>query len=157
MSSNEKQAVGIAYDDAWLVDGCRTGFGAFSGTLADISATDLGIAVTKALFNKGAVSSVDIDNVFTASLAPSDFDAFYLPRHISLYSGVGQHVPVMQLQRLCGSGFELVTQASRLLAVGKSPLRSRRWGRVHVSQPGCQFYQPWRIQTGTGGFPRLPD
>ena len=120
MSSNEKQAVGIAYDDAWLVDGCRTGFGAFSGTLADISATDLGIAVTKALFNKGAVSSVDIDNVFTASLAPSDFDAFYLPRHISLYSGVGQHVPVMQLQRLCGSGFELVTQASDFLQLGKA-------------------------------------
>ena len=145
MSTNRTKAVGTTYDDAWLVDGCRTGFGAFSGTLADISATDLGIAVAKGLFARGAISPEDIDNLFTASLAPSDFDAFYLPRHIGLYAGLAQHVPAMQLQRLCGSGFELVTQAADFLQLGKARCVLAVGTESMSRNPVASF-------TGRGGF-----
>lgn len=120
MTAKQSQGTGITYDDAWLVDGCRTGFGEINGTLSTISATDLGIAVARGLFARGKVAAEDIDTLFTANLSPSDFDAYFLPRHIGLYSGLGRQVPAMQLQRLCGSGFELVAQAADYLQLGKA-------------------------------------
>lgn len=120
MSTMSLPGSGIQYDDAWLIDGCRTGFAQINRTLSAISATDLGIAVTKGLFSRGRVDAADIDTLFTANLSPSDFDAYFLPRHIGLYAGMHQSVPAMQIQRLCGSGFELIAQAADYLQLGKS-------------------------------------
>jgi acetyl-CoA C-acetyltransferase len=120
MTTDPTQGQGMHYGDAWLIDGCRTGFGEINGTLANISATDLGIAVAKGVLGRGKICAGDIDTLFTANLSPSDFDAYFLPRHIGLYAGLDQRVPAMQLQRLCGSGFELVTQAADMLKLGKS-------------------------------------
>ncbi|NIB38724.1 thiolase family protein [Pseudomaricurvus alkylphenolicus] len=120
MTTDPTQGQGMHYGDAWLIDGCRTGFGEINGTLANISATDLGIAVAKGVLERGKICAGDIDTLFTANLSPSDFDAYFLPRHIGLYAGLDQRVPAMQLQRLCGSGFELVTQAADMLKLGKS-------------------------------------
>ncbi len=120
MSKNNLPGNGINYDDAWLVDGCRTGFAEVNSALSNISATDLGIAVAKGLFARNFVNADEIDTLLTANLSPSDFDAYFLPRHIGLYSGMRQSVPAMQLQRLCGSGFELVAQAADYLQLGKA-------------------------------------
>ncbi|OUS28472.1 acetyl-CoA acetyltransferase [Gammaproteobacteria bacterium 45_16_T64] len=120
MNTKPLHGNGICYDDAWLVDGCRTGFAEISGTLSNVSATDLGIAVAKGLFARNHVKADDIDTLLTASLSPSDFDAYFLPRHIGLYAGLNQWVPAMQLQRLCGSGFELIAQAADYLQLGKA-------------------------------------
>ena len=111
---------GIAYKGAWLVDGARTGFGELNGTLSSVSATDLGIAIVKAVCERPKVSADDIDMLLAANLSPSDFDAYFLPRHIGLYSGIDQTVPAMLLQRLCGSGFELIAQAADYLELNKA-------------------------------------
>ena len=108
------------YDDAWLIDGRRSGFGELSGTLASISATDLGIAVVKGLFDEAGINPEDVDCLFAASLAPSDFDAGFLPRHIGLYAGLKQSAPALMLQRLCGSGFELIAAAADYRQLNKA-------------------------------------
>ena len=108
------------YDDAWLIDGRRSGFGAVNGTISNISATDLGIAVVKGLLSEAKINPQDIDCLFAANLAPSDFDAGYLPRHIGLYSGLPQGAPALMLQRLCGSGFELIAAAADYRQLNKA-------------------------------------
>lgn len=108
------------YNDAWLIDGRRTGFGEVNGILSDISATDLGIAVTKGLLAETRTDPNDIDCLFAANLAPSDFDAGYLPRHIGLYSGMKISAPALMLQRLCGSGFELIASAADYRELNKA-------------------------------------
>lgn len=108
------------YDDAWLIDGRRSGFGAVNGTISHISATDLGIAVVKGLLAEAKINPQDIDCLFAANLAPSDFDAGYLPRHIGLYSGLPQSAPALMLQRLCGSGFELIAAAADYRQLNKA-------------------------------------
>ncbi|BFM17568.1 thiolase family protein [Maricurvus nonylphenolicus] len=139
------QSMGITYDDAWLVDGCRTGFGEVNGTLSSISATDLGIAVAKGLFARGHVDAGDIDTLFTANLSPSDFDAYFLPRHIGLYAGMDQKVPAMQIQRLCGTGFELVAQAADYLQLNKASCVMCVGTEVMSRNPVASF-------TGRDGF-----
>ena len=111
---------GRAYEGIHLVDGVRTAFGELNGALSSVSATDLGIAAAKALFARAPVAADDIDSVLASSLAPSDFDAYYLPRHIALYSGVPEPAPATFVHRLCGSGFELLIHAADYITLDKA-------------------------------------
>ncbi|GAB3378052.1 thiolase family protein [Spongiibacter taiwanensis] len=133
------------YDDAWLIDGRRTGFGSLNGTLSQISATDLGIAAVKGLLATGNYDTEDFDCLFAANLAPSDFDAGYLPRHIGLYSGLPQRMPALMLQRLCGSGFELIAHAADYRQLNKADAMVCVGAESMSRMPMCNF-------TARGGF-----
>lgn len=112
--------VGTNYDDIWLVDGMRTGFADYNGTLGKISPTDLGIAVARAALEKSGVAASDVELVIATNLAQASFDAYFLPRHIGLYAGVPEHVPATLVHRLCGSGFETIAHACDAIKLGKA-------------------------------------
>jgi len=59
-----------------------------------------------------------VDTVLAGSMAQASFDAYLLPRHIGLYSGVPQQVPALAVQRICATGFELLRQAGEQLRDG---------------------------------------
>lgn len=107
------------YEDVYLTGGCRTGFADFGGVLADISPTDLGIAVARDSLDRASVAPEEIDLVIASSLAQASFDALYLARHIGLYADIPADVPALFAHRLCGSGFELLTQAADALTLGR--------------------------------------
>jgi acetyl-CoA C-acetyltransferase len=111
---------GTLYQDTWLVDGMRTGFADYNGTLAEVSPTDLGIKAARATLAKAGVEPHEIDAVVAANVAQSSFDAYYLPRHIGLYSGVPLERPSLGVHRLCGSGFEAILQGADAIALGKA-------------------------------------
>ncbi len=46
---DKKKGFGITYDDIYLISGARTPFGKLSGTLSNVSPTDLTISVTNML------------------------------------------------------------------------------------------------------------
>ncbi len=117
---NKLKGIGIVFDDIFLVNGARTPFGKYCGTLARISPTDLGILASRAALVKSAVSANDIDQVIIANIGQSSCDAYFLPRHISLYSGVPLEVPSLMVQRICGSGFETIVTASEQITLGKA-------------------------------------
>ncbi len=50
--------------------------------------------------------------VITGNMAQASFDAFVLPRHVGLYSGVPIEVPAEMVQRVCGTGIEIIMKAS---------------------------------------------
>jgi acetyl-CoA C-acetyltransferase len=50
--------------------------------------------------------------VITGSMAQASFDTYCLPRHIGLYSGVPIEVPAHMVQRVCGTGIEVLMQAA---------------------------------------------
>ena len=113
-------AQAITYDDAWLIGGARTPFADYNGTLRDVSATDLGIKAARAALGATGVEPEAVDAVVASSVAQTSFDAFFLPRHIGLYSGVPIGVPALLVQRLCTSGFEAILQAADQIALGKA-------------------------------------
>jgi acetyl-CoA C-acetyltransferase len=110
---------GATYDDIWLVDGCRTGFADFNGALKDASPTDLGIVAARGALARANTDPAAIDAVIAGNMAQSSFDAYYLPRHIGLYSGVPVAVPALLVHRLCGTGFETILQAADAITLGK--------------------------------------
>ena len=107
------------YEDVFIAGGCRTAFADLGGVLARVSPTDTGIAVARDCLARSGTAPGDIDLIVASSLAQASFDAYYLPRHIGLYSGVPDEVPALYSHRLCGTGFELLTQAADALTLGR--------------------------------------
>ena len=99
------------FDDVWMVDGARTPMVDYCSHFGAISPTDLGIKAGREALRRSGVAAGDIDSVITGNMAPGDFFQFVLPRHIGLYSGVALEVPAINVQRICGTGFELIRQA----------------------------------------------
>jgi acetyl-CoA C-acetyltransferase len=112
----------IAYDDIWLLDGVRTGFADYNGVLGLISPIDLGIKVARAVFERSMTSPADAGSVIAGSVAQASFDAYMLPRHIGLYSGVPIDRPALLVQRVCGTGVEAIGQAADAITLKKIDL-----------------------------------
>jgi acetyl-CoA C-acetyltransferase len=108
------------YEDVWLVDGVRTPFVDYNTTFGLISPIDLGIKVAREVFRRSALSPEKIDAVIAGCMAQASFDAYLLPRHIGTYSGVPIEVPAQLVQRVCGTGMEIIIQAADLIKLGKS-------------------------------------
>ena len=106
------------FDDVFLLDGIRTPFIDYVGALGLVSPTDLGIKVARTLFQRTGLDPKEVGSVIAGSAAQADFDAFFLARHIGLYSGVPVEVPATLSHRICGTGFELVRQAADQITLG---------------------------------------
>jgi acetyl-CoA C-acetyltransferase len=112
----------IGYQDVWLLDGVRTGFADYNGVLGLVSPTDLGIKAARAVFECSKISPKDVGAVIAGSVAQASFDAYVLPRHIGLYSGVPVDRPALLVQRVCGTGIEAISQASDAITLKKIEL-----------------------------------
>src|SRR6266850_625976 len=106
------KALTASWQDAWLLDGVRTPFVDYNGALAAISPIDLGIKVAREVFSKSGASPDDVGTVITGNMAQASFDAYLLPRHIGLYAGVPIETPAHMVQRVCGTGIEVLMQAA---------------------------------------------
>lgn len=112
----------IAYEDIWLLDGVRTPFVDYTGALSLVSPIDLGIRAARSLFERSKVPPADVGSVIAGSVAQTSFDAYVLPRHVGLYSGVPLERPALLVQRVCGTGIEAIGQAADAITLGKIEL-----------------------------------
>src|SRR5580658_10180628 len=107
-------------DDVVLLAGARTPFGNLGGVLADLTATDLGVAAAQAAIARSGVAAEKIDEIVFGNVIQSSPDAIYLARHVGLRSGVPVDVPAVTVNRLCGSGLEAILSAARSLRLGEA-------------------------------------
>ncbi|SHJ53499.1 acetyl-CoA C-acetyltransferase [Alicyclobacillus tolerans] len=106
--------------NVWILNGMRTPFGSFGGSLATVRATQLGVIAAKAALEKANVEPQDVDNVVFGSVIQTDGGSAYLARHIGLDVGVKQTVPALTVNRLCGSGLQAVVSAAASIQLGES-------------------------------------
>jgi acetyl-CoA C-acetyltransferase/acetyl-CoA acyltransferase 2 len=110
----------MAKPELVIVDGRRTGFGAFCGALKDQTATDLGVHAAKETLAAVGCDPEQVDAVVFGNVCQTSADAIYLARHVGLRTGGRHDVPALTINRLCGSGFEAVVQACQLLLLGEA-------------------------------------
>jgi acetyl-CoA C-acetyltransferase len=113
---------GAVFEDVYLLEGRRTPFGKYTGSLSTVSPTDLGILASRAAIEASGVPAGDIDQTIVANIGQASADCFFLPRHIALYSGAPLASTALLTQRICGSGMELLGQAAEQIALGKANL-----------------------------------
>jgi acetyl-CoA acetyltransferase family protein len=141
-----------ASKDVVFLSGVRTGFGAFGGSLKDVSAIDLGAHASRAALERAHVPLGDIGHTVFGNALQTSADAIYLARHVGLKAGLPIEVPAVTVNRLCGSGFEAITQGAQLILLGDADavlaggaesmsqaphvVRGARWGlRLGPSAP----------------------
>jgi acetyl-CoA acetyltransferase family protein len=103
-----------------FLSGVRTGFGAFGGSLRNLSATELGTVASQAAIQRSGLAPGDIGHVVFGNVAQTSSDAAYLARHIGLRSGLLVETPAVTVNRLCGSGFEAIVQGAQLIMLGEA-------------------------------------
>jgi acetyl-CoA C-acetyltransferase len=100
----------------------RTPFVDYTGAFADISPIDLGIKAARAVIDKTGVAPGDIGTTIAGSMAQASFDAYVTPRHIGLYAGAPIEAPAHLVQRICGTGLEVIAQAADAVSLGRVDL-----------------------------------
>jgi acetyl-CoA C-acetyltransferase/acetyl-CoA acyltransferase 2 len=103
-----------------FLSGVRTGFGAFGGSLKNLSPSDLGVVAAQGAIDRSRLAPGDIGHVVFGNVMQSASDAMYLSRHIGLRSGLLIETPAVTVNRLCGSGFESIVQGAQLITLGEA-------------------------------------
>nr|WP_295469527.1 thiolase family protein [Mesorhizobium sp.] len=115
MTATAEKGLRYRFEDAWLIDGVRTPFVDYTGAFADISPIDLGIKAARAVLEKTGIDPKDVGTTIAGSMAQASFDAYMTPRHIGLYAGVPYQRPAHLVQRICGTGIEVLVQAADMV------------------------------------------
>jgi acetyl-CoA C-acetyltransferase len=121
-ASAAPRAVAAVWSDAWLLDGMRTPFVDYNQTLSPVSPIDLGIKAARAVLDRSGQPPEEVGIVICGSVAQASFDAFMLPRHIGLYAGAPIETPAHLVQRVCGTGIEVIAQAADAVELGRADL-----------------------------------
>src|SRR5512147_3043128 len=99
-TNNKVRGIRTRYEGIWLVDGVRTPFADYNTLLGLVSPIDLGIKVAKEVFRRSGISPEDVESIIAGNMAQACFDAYMLPRHIGIYTGVPIDVPAHMVQRV---------------------------------------------------------
>ena len=139
-------------EQAVILDGVRTAFGTFGGTIKDISATELGVITAKKAMEKAGVSPSEISESIYGNVVPSEKNAIYLARHIGLKAGLPIEVPALTVNRLCGSGMEAIVLASKKIYLGEGEVVLAGGVESMSQAPYVVRNARWGIKYGSSEF-----
>ena len=102
----------------WL--GGKRGDGEVGGRLADVSAEELGSIAIKGALENTATNPVSVDHLVMGHALQTSDQAIFGARHAGLNAGIPQEVPMLTLNRLCGSGIQSIISASQMIMLGEA-------------------------------------
>jgi len=105
--------------EAYIIDGLRTAFGKFRGTLAPIRTDDLLAHVLKGLTEKNPkIPSDRYEDVIIGCANQAGEDNRNVARMSALLAGLPWSVPGETINRLCSSGMSAIVHANRAVKAG---------------------------------------
>ena len=134
--------------DVVFLSAVRTPFGTFGGTLKDWSAIDLAAHAAKAAIERSGVTPSDFDHAVFGNALQTSADAIYFARHVALKAGLTVATRALTVNRLCGSGFEAVTQAAQQILLGESRCVLAGGGESMSQAPHVVRGARWGIRLG---------
>ena len=110
-------------NNVYIIDGIRTPFGRYGGSLAAVRADDLGAIPIKALMQRNCtVDWQKVDDVIYGCANQSGEDNRNISRMSSLLAGMPYQVPATTVNRLCGSSMDALAIAARAIKAGEAHL-----------------------------------
>jgi acetyl-CoA C-acetyltransferase len=108
-------------EDVVIVSAARTAVGKFGGTLAKVSAPDLGATVIKALLARSGVSPELINEVILGQVLTAG-SGQNPARQAVIKSGLPNHVPAFVVGKVCGSGLKATHLAAQAIMCGDADI-----------------------------------
>ena len=102
----------------WL--GGKRGDGGPGGRLASVSAEELGTIAIKGAMEKSGTSPNSVEHVVMGHALQTSGQAIFGARHAGLRAGIPQEVPMLTLNRLCGSGAQSIISATQMIMLGEA-------------------------------------
>ncbi|MDN4544608.1 MULTISPECIES: acetyl-CoA C-acetyltransferase [unclassified Pseudomonas] len=103
--------------DVVIVAATRTAIGSFQGSLANVSAVDLGAAVIRQLLAQTGLDPAQVDEVIMGQVLTAG--AGQNPaRQASIKAGLPFAVPAMTLNKVCGSGLKALHLGAQAIRCG---------------------------------------
>ena len=117
-------------EDIVIIGGARTPFcewlggtrgdGETGGRLASVSAEQLGSIAIKGALEKTGTSPESVDHVVMGHALQTSNQAIFGARHAGLNAGIPQKVPMLTLNRLCGSGVQSIISGAQMIMLGEA-------------------------------------
>lgn len=103
--------------DVVIVAAGRTAMGTFNGSLAKVSASDLGATVLKSLIEKIDLDPAQVDEVILGQVLAAGCGQ-NPARQAVINAGLPQEVPALTINKVCGSGLKAVQMAAQAIRCG---------------------------------------
>ena len=104
-----------------IVSAARTAIGSFGGSLAGVSAVDLGVTAAKGAIERAGIDASLIDeaiigNVLSAGLGQN------IARQVILGAGLPNTTPAFSINKVCGSGLRTIELAAQIIKAGDADI-----------------------------------
>ena len=166
--------------DAFICDGIRTPIGRYAGGLSSVRTDDLAAHPIKALMARNPKADwTRLDEVYYGCANQAGEDNRNVARMASLLAGLPVEVPGATVNRLCGSGLEALSAASRAIrgdeaafaiaggvesmsrapfVMAKNTELFQRTAEIHDTTIGWRFVNPaMRARYGTDAMPETAE
>ncbi|AVN42065.1 TPA: acetyl-CoA C-acetyltransferase [Pseudomonas aeruginosa] len=107
--------------DVVIVAATRTAIGSFQGSLASVSAVELGSVVIRALLEKTGLDPASVDEVILGQVLTAGCGQ-NPARQSAINAGLPNSVPALTVNKLCGSGLKSVTMAAQAIRCGDADI-----------------------------------
>jgi len=107
--------------EAVIVAAARTAIGRFGGTLAKVSAPELGAVVIREVLRRANVPAEQVDEVIMGQVLTAG-SGQNPARQAALKAGLPVTVPAMTINKVCGSGLKAVMLAAQAIAHGDADI-----------------------------------
>ena len=106
---------------AVILSAVRTAIGSFQGTLASMSATQLGAVAVREAVNRAGVEPAKIDEVIMGNVVGAALGQAPA-RQAAIHGGIPVEVPAMTINKVCGSGLKAVVLAAQAIKLGEADM-----------------------------------
>ena len=110
-----------AFDDVVIISGCRTAVGKFQGSLADLSAPQLGAVVVREAVKRAGLNSEQIDECIMGNVLPAGLGQ-NPARQAAIFGGLSPSTGAMTINKVCGSGLKAVALAAQAVQTENSSI-----------------------------------
>jgi acetyl-CoA acetyltransferase family protein len=128
--NNSRLARDMSNEEVVIIGGARTPFcewlggkrgdGEAGGRLASVTTEDLGSIAIKGALEKTGTSPEAVDHVVMGHALQTSSQAIFGARHAGLKAGIPQEVPMLTLNRLCGSGVQSIISSAQMIMLGEA-------------------------------------
>ena len=103
--------------EVYIVSAVRTPIGSFGGSLASISATELGSTAIKGALAKVGVSAKEVQEVYMGNVISANLGQAPA-RQAAIGAGIGYNVPCTTVNKVCASGMKAVMLGTQSIMLG---------------------------------------
>ena len=107
--------------DIVIVNGARTAMGGFQGSLAGVTAPELGAASIKEAIARAGLKPTDIEEVIMGCVLPAGLKQGPA-RQAMRQAGLPDNTGAVTINKLCGSGMKAVMQAADMIKAGSASI-----------------------------------